>query len=46
MAPSVQALPDQHTDFPFQIAVESWWPVALLVCGVGVGVFVYRRRRQ
>lgn len=40
------SLPDAHSDFPFSVSVESWWPPVALGVVVVVVALGYRRLRK
>jgi hypothetical protein len=42
----VQSLPDRITDFPFTIAVESWWPLVVLLLVLSTIALVWYLKRR
>jgi cell division protein FtsW (lipid II flippase) len=42
--PSLETLPESHTDFLFSVTVESWWPLVVLLVIALVLVVLWRRR--
>lgn len=49
-APTIQVLPESHSDFPLELRVDSWLLVveglALLVLIIALAAFVKRRRAR